>query len=69
MPVDLHHLLGSLKFQSPLFESHLNLLSEDLALICVMRRGIVPLAVLHILEFVLRWNLVIWLQLDQPFRQ
>ena len=47
----------------------LNLQSEDLALICIMRCGIVPLAVLYILELVLRWNLVLWLQLDQPFRQ
>ena len=43
----------------------MNLLSEDLEL----RRGVVPLAVLYILELVLRWNLVMWLQLDQPFRQ
>ena len=52
MSVDLHRLLGSLKFQSPLFESHLNLLSKDLAIICIMQCGVVPLVILYILELV-----------------
>ena len=68
MPVDLHRLLGRFKFQPPLLESHLDLLSEDFALICIMRCGIVPLAVLHILELILRQDLVVRLQFDQPFR-
>jgi len=69
MSIDLHHLLGSFKFQPPLLESHLNLLSEDLTFICIMRRGIMLLEILHVLELVLRWDLVIWFQLNQPFRQ
>ena len=61
MPVNLHRLLGSFKLQPPLLESHLNLLLEDLALIGVMRCGIMPLAIFHMLELFFRWDLVVWL--------
>ena len=69
MLVDLHHPQRSFKLQLPLLKSQLNLLPEDFAFICIMRRDIVPLAVLHVLEFILRRDLVVRLQLDQPFRQ
>ena len=54
MLVNLHRPLRSLKFQLPLLKSQLNLLLENFAFICIMRRGIVPLAVLQILEFFFR---------------
>ena len=53
MLVDLHSFLRSFELQLPLLESHLNLLLEDLAFIYIMRRGIVPLAVPHVLELIL----------------
>ena len=59
MLINLHRPFRSSKLQLPLLESHLNLLSEDLALICIMRRGIAPLAVLHILDLVLRRDFVV----------
>ena len=69
MLIDLHRPLGSFKLQLSLLESQLNLLPEDFALICIMRYGIVPLAVLYILEFFFRQDFMIRLQLDQPFQQ
>ena len=69
MLVDLHRPLRSFKLQLPLLEGQLNLLPEDFAFICIMQRGVVPLAVFHILELFFRWDFVIRLQLDQPFRQ
>jgi len=69
MLINLHSPLRSFKFQLPLLEGQFNLLSEDLAFICIMRCGIVPLVVFHILELFFRRDLVILLQFDQPFRQ
>ena len=61
MLVDFHRPLRSFKLQLPLLKSQLNLLLEDFALICVMRRGIMPLAIFHMLELFFRWDLVVWL--------
>ena len=61
MLINLHHPLRSFKFQLPLLEGQFNLLSEDLAFICIMRCGIVPFAILYILELVLQRDLVVWL--------
>jgi hypothetical protein len=59
MLINLHRPLGSFKLQLPLLESQLNLLLEDLALVCIMGRGLVPLAVFHILELFFQRDLVI----------
>jgi len=59
MLVDLHRPLRSFKFQLSLLEGQLNLLSEDFVLICIMRHGIVPLAIFHILELLFRRDLMI----------
>ena len=59
MLTNLRCPFGSFKLQLPLVESQLNQLPKDLALICIMRRGIVPLVVLHVFELVLRRDLVV----------
>jgi hypothetical protein len=42
-----------------MFDSQLDLLMEDLALICTVRIGVMPLAVLLILQFFIRRNIMI----------
>ena len=59
MLVNLHRPFWSFKLQFPLLEGQLNLPPEDFALICIMRCGIMPLAVLHVLELLFRWDLMI----------
>ena len=49
VPIDLHRLLGCLKLKSTLLYSRLYLLTKHFALVCVMRRCIVPFAVLDVL--------------------
>ena len=59
MLVDLHRPFRSFKLQLLLLKRQLNLLPEDFALICIMRRGIAPFAVLHVLELFFRHDLMI----------
>jgi hypothetical protein len=59
MLIDLHRLLALFYLDSPVFNSQLDLLMEDFALICIVRIGIVPLAVLFILQLFSRWNIMI----------
>jgi hypothetical protein len=56
--INLHRLFSfgrSFKFKLPLLNSRLDLLSKDLAIIGVVRGHIVPLAILHPLQFFCRW--------------
>src|SRR6185312_16603151 len=62
MPINLHRLFGCLKLEPSLFYSRLYLLTKHFALIGVMRRCIVPLAVLDILQLLICRDLVVWLQ-------
>ena len=61
MLINLPRPVRSFKFQLSLLEGQLNLLSEDFALICIMRHGVVPFAALHVLEFFFRRDFVVWL--------
>ena len=65
--IDLHRLLGCLKLEFALLYSRLYLLTKHLALICIMRCCIVPLAVLDVLQLLIYWDLMIWLQLNLAF--
>jgi hypothetical protein len=64
MLINLYRLLAFLQLDSFLLNSPLDLLMEDLALICTMRVGIVPLAVLLILQFINRWNITLDLLME-----
>lgn len=59
MLIDLHWLLALFYLDSPMFNSRLDLLMEDFALISTVRIRIVPFVVLFILQLFSRWNIMI----------
>ena len=69
MLINVHRLLSfrTIKFDSPRFNSRLQLLSKNFALIGAVRSCIVPLAIFHLLQLFSWWNHMIGWQLDLPF--
>ena len=59
MPVDLHVSLLLVKLDSALLNGRLDVLPEDLALVGMMRKSVVPLAVLLPFDLVgMRYHMV-----------
>lgn len=55
MSIDLHRPLSIIKLDSSLFDDRLDLLSENLALIGMVRSCVMPLAVLSLLQLFSQW--------------
>ena len=67
MLVNFHRLLRSFKLEPPLFDGQLYLLMKKFAIIGIMRCCVVPLAIPHVLELLVRWDFVIGFQLNLSF--
>jgi hypothetical protein len=69
MLINPHRLFSfgkGFKLKFPLLNSWLNLLSEDLAIISVMRRRIMPVAILHPFKLFCRWYSMELRELNLP---
>lgn len=62
--INHHWLLVFFYLDPPSFDSRLDLLPENLAFISTMGIGIMPVAILFILQFLGRWNIMIRRELN-----